>query len=75
MKACEKATYLKEKSNHTQLSFWEKLTMRFHFFMCPPCKKYGHDSSSMNKAIRNCRQDKVYAEEHKIEIKEKVRNS
>lgn len=75
MKACEKATYLKEKSNHTKLSYWERFSMKFHFIMCPPCKKYGHDSSKMDSAIKNCREDKVYPEKHKEEIKEKISNA
>lgn len=72
MKACEKATYLKEKSTMSKLTFWEKFSMRFHFFMCPPCKKYGHDSLKMNETLKNCKEDKKYPEDKKSELKNKL---
>jgi hypothetical protein len=72
MKACEKATYLKEKSTMSKLTLWEKFVMNFHFFMCPPCKKYGHDSEKMNATFKKCRQDKKFPEASKKELKDKL---
>ena len=72
MKACEKATYLKEKSNLTKLSFGEWFLMKFHFFLCPPCKKYGHDSDHLNEALKKCQSEKKYPEPKKAELKEKL---
>ena len=72
MKACEKATFLKEKATISKLTLLEKISMRLHFIMCKPCKKYADDSDQINTFLKNHPQDKEYPEEYKQEIKEKV---
>lgn len=75
MKACEKATYLKEKSNFSKLSIREWISMKFHFLMCTPCKKYGRDSEKINHVIRKCQHHKPYPEDRKVQLKKKIQSN
>ena len=75
MKACEKATYLKEKSNLAKLSFWERFKMKLHLMMCSDCSKYSKDSDTLNRVFKNCGEDQKFSDEKKSELKRKLQNN
>lgn len=66
---CDEATMLITKNQHTQLSLWDRLQLKYHKMICPPCQ----DWEDQNKVITTLtKKEKTYilSEKKKEEIKE-----
>ncbi len=51
MISCEKATYLVDKEQYTNLSFKESFDLKFHLTTCKFCRLYKLESHLINKEL------------------------
>jgi len=63
---CKEAAYLIDKKDTEKLSFWKKLTLKFHNFMCKNCAEYQNDSNAISKMIH-----KIYSGKQCLSCEEK----
>jgi len=49
---CKKATELLEKQQTEKLSWWTRLQLRIHLFLCPPCQDYSNQSQQISQWIK-----------------------
>lgn len=52
MKYCKDITELIEKSNVEKLSVSQKISIRFHVFICKTCKRYLSDSKALDILLK-----------------------
>ena len=48
---CEKASVLAQKAEDKSLSFFEKFRLKFHIFLCGPCKWFNNQNTLLSKAV------------------------
>lgn len=63
-KACEKATFLFEKSLNNPLSMAEKVALASHLCMCKACKIYSQQSRVIDSSI-----EKLMAEQTRFDAR------
>ena len=49
--SCREAAILASKESLSGLSYFEKVKMRIHAKICPPCEKYAEDNELLDQAI------------------------
>ena len=50
---CEKYGMFCDKCQYDEASFWERLKLKFHLFLCGGCREYSKKNTHLSKAIRN----------------------
>lgn len=53
---CRQATRLQSEARDRRLSFFEKLGLRLHLFLCKWCRRYGEQLEFLRSAARECEQ-------------------
>ncbi|MDV7186340.1 hypothetical protein R3X25_03525 [Lutibacter sp. TH_r2] len=74
---CDEATTICDKSQYGEASFWEKIKLSFHIFMCKNCSLYSKQNAVLSKCLQKqkcknnclCEKEKSAMEE---EIKVKI---
>ena len=51
---CQRATRLQSEAMDRRLSFFEKLGLRLHLFLCKWCRRYGAQLKFLRSAAREC---------------------
>jgi hypothetical protein len=59
---CNEATTICDKSQYNEATFWEKLKLNLHLFLCKRCGRYAKQNSILSKC---------YDKQHKFENKHK----
>jgi hypothetical protein len=54
---CRQATRLQSEARDRRLSFFEKLGLRLHLFLCKWCRRYGKQLEFLRSAARECEPD------------------
>lgn len=75
MKGCQQITEEIEKGYVTRLTTKERLGIRMHVMICPPCRQYFKDSATIDKLLaRKFKQPKKYkfSLEEKESMKKKL---
>ena len=52
MKKCQEITQDIEKGHMTKLSIKERLEIRVHSILCPPCRQYFKDSATIDNMLK-----------------------
>ena len=69
---CDEATMLITKGEYTTLSTWDKIRLKYHNLICPPCQ----DWQDQNKVISHLnKKEKKYtlSSEKRIEINDSLK--
>jgi len=78
---CRQATRLQSEARDRSLSFFEKLGLRLHLFLCKWCRRYGEQLKFLRSAAREWEQDESrqapqgLPPEARERIKEKLKSS
>ncbi len=51
---CKQATRLQSEALDRKLSFFEKLGLRLHLFLCKWCRRYGEQLKFLRSAAQEC---------------------
>lgn len=51
---CKHASELMSKSLDGKLSFWQRLSLKLHIVLCPPCKNHEEHFDFLKKASSEC---------------------
>jgi hypothetical protein len=67
---CDQATTICDKSQYNEASFFEKLKLSLHLFLCKKCGKYAKQNSIMTqcynrKRINDCSKNQCLCDEEK----------
>ncbi|MGO1584387.1 hypothetical protein [Mesonia sp.] len=60
---CEKYGMFCDKCQYDEASFWERLKLKFHLFLCGGCREYSKKNTHLSKAIRNAELSTLTPEE------------
>lgn len=60
---CDEASAICDKSQYNEASFWEKIKLQVHLFLCKKCELY----SKQNKIMSTCLQKLKEAENPKTQ--------
>lgn len=68
---CDEATTLCDKSQYCEATFWDKIRLQMHLFLCKRCGLYSEQNKVMTRIfnIHLCREDKKLADSDKENIK------
>jgi len=47
--------YFSDRLDGARLPFWRGLFVRFHLFVCPPCRRYNRSLEATQQALRTLR--------------------
>ncbi len=76
MKNCEDTTLDVERSSFERLSIKDRLALRMHLAMCPQCRKYFKDSTTIDtllkKRFSHLGEEYKFTQEEKDEMKRKL---
>lgn len=53
MITCKDASLLIEHQMHEALPLGHRIQLRIHLLICPPCRKFGHQTQSIRKHLRD----------------------
>lgn len=49
---CEAAANACDKAVYNEAGFSDRLRLKFHLFLCPPCKDYNHKNNKLTHLIK-----------------------
>lgn len=69
---CDEATALCDKSQYGETSFWEKVKLNIHIFLCKNCGLYSKQNALMTKCYKKhtCEDTCLCSEEKEVMEKE-----
>ena len=75
--SCDEATKICDKNQYGEMSFLERLKLKFHLFLCKKCGNYSKHNGVLTKCLdkhRKCedQKSKCLEEEEKINMKEEI---
>ena len=76
--SCDEATKICDKSQYKEASFFDKIKLSFHLFLCKKCGKYSHQNNVMTKCYEKHKlfetaKENCLKEEEKKCMKEELR--
>ena len=72
MISCEKAAIICNKTQYEEASFMEKLSLRFHLFICKTCSKFTKKNTELTTICEKANLNGL-SENEKIEMKERLK--
>jgi len=60
---CEKYGVFCDKCQYDEASFWEKLKLRFHLFICRKCREYSKKNVHLSEMIAHAKLQHLTPEE------------
>ncbi len=71
---CDQATTICDKSQYNEATFWEKIKLNLHLFLCKKCGMYAKQNSIMSKCYEkqsttDCAKKHCLCEEEKKQWK------
>ena len=60
---CEKHSVFCDKCEYNEASYWERLKLKFHLFMCGGCREYSKKNTNLSKALKNANLSHLTSEE------------
>ena len=73
---CDEATTICDKNQYKEASFWEKLKLTFHLFLCKKCGMYSKQNAVVTKVcdkhLHKCETNHQFSEQEKIELQENI---
>ena len=73
--SCRKASYIIEKAEVSEISFLERMSLKFHLMICKLCRKYQDDSRILGRLMKKLATHNHtghLTEEEKAEIKKRL---
>lgn len=75
---CDQATSICDKSQYKEATFWEKIKLNIHIFLCKKCGLYSKQNNIMTKCFeKHKKNNKAYKdclrEEEKNEMDEHIK--
>ena len=67
---CEEATSICNKNQYKEASWWEKMKLSFHLFICKSCGQYSKQNATLTK-VCNKHLDKDEHYQYKLSNKDK----
>lgn len=52
---CAEAAYTCHKAEYNEAGFADKLRLKFHLFLCPPCKDYNQKNHKLSGLLRKAK--------------------
>jgi len=53
MISCDEATMISDKKQYHEASFWERIKLRIHLFICEKCSLYNHQNFAMTAICKS----------------------
>ncbi len=73
---CDEATAICDKNQYKEATFWEKVKLSFHLFICKKCGLYSKQNAIVTKAcdkhLHQSECNHKFSEHEKVEIQEKI---
>ena len=74
---CDEATTICDKSQYKEASFYEKIQLNWHIFMCNICSLYSKQNNKMSNLFKmrslDCKKEtKCFSETEKESLKKKL---
>ena len=72
---CKKTTRLVSKKIDQKLSFFEKISLKIHLFICPPCATFKTETEVISDCLKTTTSNTPTLSEEKKEAMKKILNS
>ncbi len=73
---CDEATTICDKNQYKEASFWEKLKLGIHIFICKKCGRYSEQNTIVtdvcNKHLHKCEAERKLTEKEKDVLQTEV---
>jgi hypothetical protein len=69
---CGEAAHICDKAQYEEASFWEKVLMKMHQFMCQLCRKHSIRNGKLTEAIKSANLKTMPRDEKEV-IKQRLR--
>ncbi len=63
---CDEAVHVCDKSQYNEASFFEKLKLRMHIFMCALCKGHVKQNNKLTETIKSAKLKTLQPEEKQV---------
>ncbi len=70
---CTDANTICDKAQYEEASFWEKIKLHLHLFLCRACRKYTSQNQKLTE-ILNKAQVKTISQAEKLKLKERLQS-
>lgn len=71
MISCEKAALISNKTQYREATLWEKISLRFHLFICKTCTSFFKNNSTLTE-LCNKAALKGLTEKEKVQMKKQL---
>ncbi|APD07252.1 hypothetical protein UJ101_01741 [Flavobacteriaceae bacterium UJ101] len=70
---CDEATMLITKAEYTKISLWDRIRLKYHNIVCPPCQEW-EDHNKVITALTKKETNHTLSQQKKTEIKKSLKD-